>query len=210
MKKLIVMILGLTMICSSAMAANTVTVAPQATYHVYSGDLENSLGAGFEVSVKDVLLENLVLSSGLEFINSDLPFTRTENGVKVVGSGHHASLVNTTTKIADTATLNQVIWSNGVGYSLGSLIAEKTEVKNLDLIPFVSVDSYFINGDEVSADNTVGISTGVKATYVINERVSAFGAVKYSWADADVTSNGVTSNVDLDNFGLVGGVAVKF
>jgi len=187
-----------------------ISITPQATYHVYSDTLENSLGVGAEVAVKDVLLDNLVLSSGIEFVNSDFPVTRTEAGVAVVKHGHNTDLVNTLTTVNDSASLEQVIWSNGLGYSLGSIIEEKADIKGLDVVPFVSVDSYFINGDGVSADNTVGVSTGVKATYTINERVSAFGALKYSWADADVTYGNTTENVDLDNFGLVGGVAVKF
>jgi hypothetical protein len=181
---------------------HAVSITPLATYHIYSGDLENSLGVGAEVAVRDVFVDNLVLSSGIEFVNSDLPVSGTISGVTVVKK----DVVNTSTPFVDSATLNQVIWSNGVGYSLGSIL----DVKGLDVVPFVSVDSYFVNGDGVSADNSVGFSTGAKATYSVNDRVSLFTALKYSWANTDVTYGNVTKEVDLDNFGLVGGATVQF
>lgn len=164
------------LIASPVMAAVEVAVAPQAGYHVYSNDsLENSLGAGVQVSIKDVFVDNLVVFSGLEFVSTDF-----------------ATSLN---------SLDQVVWSNGVGYSLAGILG----VANLDVVPFVSGDAYFTSSDTLSVENTYGFSVGTTASYAVKDNVSVFATVKYSSADADSS----IGNIDLDNVGLVAGVSIK-
>ena len=197
MKKVIsAFVLALALFSAPAFASE-ITVAPTAAYHIYDGDLKNSLGAGAEVSVKDAFgVKNLVTITGAEFVSSDFETNRTySTAVKVVPFG--SASFNSTVQ----DSLDQVILSQGLGYSFG----DRLGVKNLDVVTFASADGYFINSDTITVDNTVGVSTGVKASYAVKDNVSVFAEYKRSWANTDSS----VGEIDLDSNTIVGGVTIK-
>jgi len=218
MKKL-AMFLALALICVPAFAtefvndkAPVLSVTAQETVHFYN-DLNTSAGTGVKVEVKDVLLDNLVLRSGIEFNGVQLDYSAVRSDVTKLPLGIKGT---TTTAFAGSEDLDSIVWSNEAGYDVNGSVFGATE--KLDITPYIGVDSYFLNaGGASQVDNTVGMSLGVDASYKVKENIKLFAGLKYSWATADVTINaangsiaGQEGEVELDNFGLVGGASFSF
>lgn len=181
MKKLITMVLGIAMLCGSAMAdeaavsnsnedtqevaqSNTVkyAISPVVNYATFD-DLDSETGFGVKGSAENVFAENIVLSTGVSLYN------------------------------LNNSDLYRIPVTVGYNVKLNELVT---------VTPKVGADVNILDKDNDDTVNSVGFTGGADLSVKISENNKLFAGVSYS---AD-TINGT----NLDGFTYTGGVAIGF